>query len=264
MKKLLPFLFLATCLFSVTSSFSQTCITPTGGTINGSGTGCTDRVANYTITGVSNATNYTWVITGAQDFNKVSETEYSVVFGSSNVTIQVTPINQTNGPCTGAVISKTIIVSPSPAKPVIAQVSTSLNSSVTGSSYQWYLSSAPISGATAQTYTPTQNGLYVVEVKNSSGCSSFSDPFNYLSTSVREDARFKTFSFYPNPVTSSLYTDFSEQYNLEFYDSSGRKVLDHTNLNGKQETDLSLLNRGMYLMRVKSGDKTAVRKLILK
>jgi hypothetical protein len=263
MKKLLPFLVFIFSLLPF-RTFSQACVTPTGGVLNGPASGCTDRVANYSVTGVSNATNYNWVITGALSFNRISDTEYSLVFGTSNVTIEVTPINQTNGPCSGTVITRTITVSSPLTKPVISQQALALQSSIIGDSYQWYLSNAPIAGATARTYTPTQNGLYVVEVKNAAGCSSFSDAFNYLSTAIKEDPRFKTFSFYPNPITTSLYTDFTERYTLEFYDVNGRKVFENINLNGKHETDLSFLNRGMYLMRIQSEDKIAVRKLILK
>ncbi|TKC00371.1 T9SS type A sorting domain-containing protein [Pedobacter cryophilus] len=263
MKKLLPFLFVLTFLLPI-YSIAQTCVIPAGGVINGGATGCTDRVATYTISGVSNATTYNWVITGAQDFTRVSDTEYSIVFASANVTIQVTPINQTNGPCAGPVVSKTVAVSASPAKPVISQTATTLTST-TSTSYQWYVSNTLIIGAISQTYNPTQSGVYRVEAKNTAtGCSTFSDPINYFTTAIREDARFKTFSFYPNPVVTSLHTNFSERYNLEFYDTSGRKVFENNNLNGEQETDLTSLNRGMYLMRIISGDKRATRKLILK
>ena len=263
MKKLLPFLFVLTFLLPV-YSIAQTCVIPTGGVINGGNSGCTDRVATYTISGVSNATTYNWVITGAQDFTKVSNTEYSIVFSSANVTIQVTPINQTNGPCAGNVVSKTVVVSASPAKPVISQTSTTLTAT-TGASYQWYVSNTLIVGASSQTFNPTQSGLYRVESKNTvTGCSTFSDPFNYFTTGIREDARFKTFSFYPNPVTTSVHTNFFERYNLEFYDTSGKKVFENINLNGEQETDLTSLNRGIYLMRIISGDKRATRKLLLR
>lgn len=263
MKKLLLFLFVLT--FSIPIySLAQTCIIPAGGIINGGASGCTDRVATYTISGVTNATTYNWVITGAQDFTRVSDTEYSIVFASANVTIQVTPINQTNGPCSGPVITKTVNVASSPGKPSISQTSTTLTST-SAASYQWYVSNTLIVGAISQTYNPTQSGLYRVEAKNTTtGCSTFSDPFNYFTTGIREDARFKTFNFYPNPVVTSLHTNFSERYNLEFYDTSGRKVFENINLNGEQETDLTSLNRGIYLMRIISGDKRATRKLILK
>jgi hypothetical protein len=185
------------------------------------------------------------------------------VFGSTNVSIQITPINDTNGPCSGAVVSKPVTVSASLSKPVISQIGSVLNTT-TATSYQWYAGSSAISGAIAQSYTPAVNGLYTVEVKNAAGCSTFSDQFNFIKSGVKEDVRFKTFSFYPNPVEGVIHTNFLERYDLEFFDASGRKVLQNQNLSGDQETDLSNLNKGIYIMRINSGNKNATRKIIIR
>ena len=47
-------------------------------------------------------------------------------------------------------------------------------------------------------------------------------------------------------------------------DLLGREVLQKDNLRGKQELDLTALKRGVYLMKINSNGKTAVRKLFLK
>ena len=41
-------------------------------------------------------------------------------------------------------------------------------------------------------------------------------------------------------------------------------MLQNLNLNGEQKTDLSSLNQGIYIMRISSGDKKAIRKLLVK
>lgn len=260
MKKSLPFLFLF--IFLSVFTIAQTCVPPTGGTINSPNTGCSDRVAKVTVTGVSNATSYNWDIQGASS-TRVTDTEYNIVFGSANVVITVTPVNSVNGPCSGTPLTKTIIVSASPAKPTITQSGTTLNSS-TATAYQWYLGSTPISGATASSYTPTQNGTYYVESRNNNGCGTFSDAFTFFTTAIREDAKFKAFSFYPNPVETTLNTVFTERYDLEFFDASGRKILESKNLNGETQTDMTPYNKGIYIMRITSGGKIATRKIILK
>ena len=259
MKKSLHFLFLF--IFLNTFIFAQ-CTPPTGGTLNAPSTGCSDRVATIRVSGVSNATSYTWSIVGANS-TKVTDTEYNIVYGSGNVTITVTPANGTNGSCIGTPLTKTITVSAAPSKPTVTQTGTTLNSS-TSTSYQWYLGNNMISGATASTYSPTQNGTYYVESRNANGCSTFSDAFTYFTTAIREDAKFKSFSFYPNPVQTTLNTVFTEKYDLEFFDTLGRKVLESKNLIGETQTDMSALNKGIYIMKVTSGGKIATRKMIIK
>lgn len=259
MKKFLPFLFLF--IFLNTFIFAQ-CTPPTGGSITAPATGCSDRVATISVSGVSNATSYTWSIVGANS-TRVTDTEYNIVFGSSNVTITVTPANGTNGSCTGTPLTRTINVTAAPSKPTISQTGTVLTAS-TSTNYQWYLGSNMIAGATTATYSPTQSGTYYVESKNSNGCGTFSDAFTYFTTAIKEDAKFKAFNFYPNPVESTLFTVFTEKYDLEFFDTTGKKVLENKNLNSENQTDLSAFNKGIYIMKISSGGKIATRKIILK
>lgn len=258
MKKLLPLIILIIFGFNIKA---QTCITPTGGTITGSLTGCVDRVETYTISGVSNATTYNWSVSGGIA-SRITDTQYSIVFtNAGNVTITVTPINQTNGPCSGTPIISTVVVSSTPSKPIISQTGTTLTSS-SATSYQWYFGSNPIANATNQTFTPTQNGQYRVEVKNGANCNIFSDPFNYTVTAIKEDQKFDNFSFYPNPVVNVIHVNFAKKYNVAFYNLNGQKVLEKINLQGDEEIDLTDLKIGIYIMRVNSEGKYASRKII--
>ena len=259
MKKFLPFLFLF--IFVNGFIFAQ-CIPPTGGSITAPITGCSDRVATVSVSGVSNATSYIWSIVGAS-FTKITDTEYNIVYGSGDVTITVTPTNGTNGSCIGTPLTSTINVSASPTKPTITQTGTTLTASAS-TSYQWYLGSSVIAGAIAATYSPSQNGTYYIESKNANSCSTFSDAFTYFTTAIKEDAKFKSFSFYPNPVETTLNTVFTEKYELEFFDTSGRKILESKNLIGETQIDVTAFNKGIYLMKVTSGGKIATRKIIIK
>jgi hypothetical protein len=261
MKKILPLFSLILLISFFTTA--QTCINPTGGTINGDVNGCVDRVGTYTVTGVSNATTYNWVIIGAVA-SKVNDTQYSIVFSNpGTVTITVTPINQTNGPCSGTPITKTITVSNTPNRPIITQTGATLSTSAGAASYQWYVGSTLITSATSQTYAPTQNGQYRVEIKNGAICNIFSDPFNYTVTAIKEDQKFDNFSFYPNPVMTTIHVNFVKKFDIEFYNLNGQKVLQKANLQGEQEIDMSNLNKGIYIMRIKSEGKYAARKIIL-
>lgn len=256
MKKLLSIL-----LFfglAVNTVFAQ-CTPPE---IKGSTSGCTDRVATYTVVPTADATDFEWKITGTNSITKNSATEYTLVFENNNITIEVTALN---GICAGTKNTLTVNVSTTPNKPSIAQTGNELNAGVAATGgYQWYSGSTKIDGATSMTYTPTVNGSYLVEAKNTGGCSSFSAPFNFFKTAIKEDAIFAGFTFYPNPIVDKLYVDFNSKYEVDLMNLTGQQVLQQTDLQGKQELDLSALKRGVYLMKITSNGKTAVRKLLLK
>lgn len=271
MKKLLPLLFIIA--LSLNQLFGQ-CTPPANVSISGPGvtpvvgspllyaaSGCTDRVAVFTISTSPGATDYEWKITGTRSYTRVSATQYSIVYENNTVKIDVTPKNAN---CSGNTTNLTISVSATPSKPSISQTGNELNAGVTAAEYQWYNNSTKVEGANARIYTPTQNGIYLVEAKNGNGCSAYSSNFSFVKTAIREDAIFQNFTFYPNPITTQLFVDFNKRFELSFFNLSGQETLQKTDLQGKQEIDLSSLKRGIYMMRITSDGKTAVRKLLLK
>ncbi len=269
MKKLLPLLFVS--ILSISKLFAQ-CTPPANITIAGpavtlvsgvnyTAIGCTDRVAVFTVSEVAGATDYEWQITGTSSQTRVSPTKYSIVYEGNNVNIQVTPKNAT---CSGNTTTLDVTVYQTPNKPNIIQTGSTLDATTTATNYKWYLGSTVVPGATSKTFIPESNGSYIVEAYNATGCSVYSNSVNYFKTAIQEDAIFSNFSFYPNPVTTQLFVNFNKNYDLSFSSLSGQETLQKSNLQGKQEIDLSSLNRGIYLMKVTSDGKTAVRKLLLK
>jgi hypothetical protein len=66
-----------------------------------------------------------------------------------------------------------------PAVPTITQTCTSLTLPA-ATTYQWYMNGDLIPGATAQTYTPTQNGAFVGRITDANGCVfRYSPTFDY-------------------------------------------------------------------------------------
>ncbi|WP_432672910.1 T9SS type A sorting domain-containing protein [Flavobacterium sp. SM2513] len=74
-------------------------------------------------------------------------------------------------------------------------------------------------------------------------------------------------NFYPNPVTNGkIYISSKNVSSKEvtIYDVLGKKVLQTTlNVNNK-EVNIGTLNSGVYIIKIKEGDATATRKLIVK
>ncbi len=80
-----------------------------------------------------------------------------------------------------------------------------------------------------------------------------------------EDVKIEGIRFYPNPVPagSMLYitSDLELTKTVTIYTVLGKKVFFKV-LIGK-ELDIRHLNRGVYVVKVKEGEKTATKKLII-
>ncbi|MES2545539.1 MAG: T9SS type A sorting domain-containing protein [Bacteroidota bacterium] len=83
--------------------------------------------------------------------------------------------------------------------------------------------------------------------------------------SVNQDTQIEGLSFYPNPVSNGkvyITSKLSLDKEIIIFDVLGKKVI-QTYLNSK-ELNVSSLSPGVYIIRIKEGDATATRKLIIK
>lgn len=73
-------------------------------------------------------------------------------------------------------------------------------------------------------------------------------------------------NIYPNPATSDriyITSKSSQSKEVEIYDVLGKKILQSTLTTGK-ELNITSLTPGVYIIKIKEGDATATRKLIVK
>lgn len=129
--------------------------------------------------------------------------------------------------------------------------------STTGVTYQWYADGNLIPGATTQTYTPTQNGIYVVRVTDSNGCVyAYSAGMPYsLVTGIKETQIADNLKVYPNPSTGIVNIDDwyikSMGYSVSVIDGTGKVVFTSVNNN---TLDLSSLGNGVYFVAIQTAD----------
>ncbi|GAB4133871.1 MAG: hypothetical protein Fur0041_06470 [Bacteroidia bacterium] len=142
---------------------------------------------------------------------------------------------------------------PTPSVPVISQ-NVSVLSSTPASGYQWYFNGNPITGATSQTYTPTQNGQYFVVITDANGCSAFSAVYNMTDVGMNEMIAGEL-SVYPNPSNGMFSVNIDQQGMsaiLEVVDITGRTVYAQQLIaasTGKYDLQLNG-ERGMYMVRI--------------
>lgn len=151
--------------------------------------------------------------------------------------------------------------------PVITQNGNMLQSTP-ATTYQWFLNGQPIGGATSQTYTPTQNGNYSVEVTYSNNCPYASNVISWTMTSGMfisgADLQFR---FYPNPVQETVTFEINGlgygYATVSVYDLSGRVVLsDLFSVSGIKNYDCSALAPGTYLLKLETAHGVVFRKLL--
>ena len=134
-----------------------------------------------------------------------------------------------------------------PAIPAITDNSGTL-SSTNAASYQWYLNGQQIPGATAQNYTPSQSGIYLVRVTDANGCVyQYSAGYNFsLTTGISENDK-TTFEVYPNPSTGIININETKKSGKHFevmvYDVTGKLLVKNRTI---YQLNLSEFGKGLY------------------
>lgn len=144
-----------------------------------------------------------------------------------------------------------------PAAPVITFSNGVLGTTLTYTTYQWYLNNAPIAGATSATYIPTQNGSYTLQVTNGGECYNFSSPKIITNVSVTTaTGNSGMISIYPNPAVDEVKIDAPFAVNITIADVTGRVVISRLQTN---TVSLAGLAGGVYLFRIMNKDGQVVK-----
>ncbi|MBA3680800.1 MAG: aryl-sulfate sulfotransferase [Bacteroidetes bacterium] len=152
-----------------------------------------------------------------------------------------------------------------PSQPVISYTNPDLISTP-GTTYQWYFNGDLIVGATSQTYTPSQYGIYVVRTTDANGCVNvYSKGFDYtMVTSVKtQNNTLNSLMIFPNPTTGNIELDFNgyteTDFTVSIFDNTGKLVLKSKN---EVKIDMSDLNTGLYILNIAVPNKASVNKKI--
>ena len=218
-------------------------------TLTGGNSFCAGDSAKLT----SNAANGNqWYKNGTLISGATGTIYYSKEAG--NYTVKSTVNN-----CTSAASAAiTLSVNPQPAKPTITVNGFILTSS-TGSSYQWYLNNAPISGSTAATHTVLIAGNYKVEITDANGCKNISDNVNAITTGLNEVALAGySIALFPNPAPRDINIvvtpngSVRKEFKVAVTDLSGKLLLEQKLRDGNNKIDISKLAAGAYMLSIKN------------
>ena len=144
-------------------------------------------------------------------------------------------------------------------------MSGTITANQSGATYQWFdcATMQNIPGATQQSYSPDQTGLYAVEITmgscvEESGCE-FVDPNGLTDLSAAGIV------LYPNPATDYFTLDIPniDGMQLTLYDVAGRKVMEQNVQNHHEQVDVHALANGSYKVVLSNGHATYFAKMII-
>jgi uncharacterized delta-60 repeat protein len=193
------------------------------------------------------------------------------ISGATGATYSVT----TSGSYTesnGCAISAPVIVTVNntPSKPPLTYDGAPYHFTTTSgyAAYQWYFNNVLIAGASANTYAPTQTGLYKVQVTGNNGCMNISDVYNLVVLSTADitlgDVKLR---FYPNPANTKLFVDIPQsngkKITAQVYDLNGRLLQKQSLTQRLNEISVVKLPAGLYQLVIYIGKEKAVRKVMV-
>ncbi len=155
-----------------------------------------------------------------------------------------------------------VTVNPLPIATVVNNGNATITSNV-GVSYQWIdcASNLSISGATAQTFAPTSNGVYAVIVTNANNCSDTSACV-YIGNVEIKGLTNQMISVYPNPTHDNIVVEFSmNKATIEIIDALGA-VLEIKDVQSGDIVSLSTYNRGVYFIKVVSENGSTLHRIV--
>lgn len=150
------------------------------------------------------------------------------------------------------------------AQPVIIDNGSTLSSSVSGTSYQWFLDGNAVSNSNSATIPLQGPGNYTVEVVDANGCEATSAPYEVIAVSIRELASDR-FAVWPNPASDVVNIALPASMGvvmLEMMAADGRVVLRTTASGNNHTLDISALAAGTYVLRVQSDDAVEVTRVV--
>jgi lysyl endopeptidase len=252
---------------NITSSVPTAAVS-IGGTPNPS---CAGQNVTFTATPTFGGTtpSYQWKVNGNNVGTNSATYTTSTLSNGDVVTCVMTsnyPGVQGN-PATSQSVTAT--VNPIPATPTVTQNGFTLtSSSPTGN--QWYLNGNPITGATGQNYTATQNGNYTVVVTQNACSSAASTPVTVSGMGIEGQTAIGALRVFPNPanekINISLVMNDNANLTIRLINTLG-KVVYIIEENNIQKTDRIIettnLSAGIYFLELSTENGRVLEKIIL-
>lgn len=186
-----------------------------------------------------------------------------VTYTSSNTTATDTLVSATG--CDSIV---TLNLTIDTVNTSVTQMGSQLSSDETAAAYQWVAcpSMTAISGDTSQVFNPSTNGDYAVIVTKN-GCTDTSACITVSAVGVIENDFGPGLSLFPNPTKEFVTVDLGATYNdisVQLTDINGKLIRREAYPSNQRLTLQITEDAGVYFLRIRSGQKIAVLRILKK
>lgn len=228
---------------------------------------CEKFCVNYEDQSTNNPISWQWSFPGGSPSSSTDQNPASICYSIPGV-YDVTLITTNANGIDTLTHSNYITVYSTPPLPTIMQNGYVLTSSP-AYAYQWQYNSYDIPGATNQSYTVIQSGLYTVLVMDTSGCASSSSMEVLISGIIEPND--ESILITPSLSNGSFSIEWlngltTNKLLVEVTNSLGQKVFaseEHiSSSTGKKEINLGNVAHGMYFVSVTAGEKRMVLKVM--
>ncbi len=222
----------------------------------------------YSVSTIPYADTYNWVLSPSNAGTLIVNSNFVTIDWDENyIGVAKLKVNGSNSCGTGANSSELAITLEAGPSTPIATYSGGILTSSSNTNNQWVKNNYPISGATQQTYSPTVNGSYAVEVSNSIGCSSRSSAIDILDVGINSVINNNSVEVFPNPANDFLMITHSgnDDMILKFRNVLGEDII-ITEFNNSIKLDLSTISSGVYFVEMylkNESDNKLVKKVII-
>lgn len=223
---------------------------------------CRNQNEDVIIRASSGFTSYLWSTGGnARELVVNQPGKYSVIGTTKDGCVASAEIN--------------VIERERPEKPAVLYYQGTVWSSKDAAKYKWYKDGKPLPKSNAKSMdigrTDSVSRKYVVEIWDEYGCQAISDTLEVVS-SVNELMAGEFINVTPNPFDESFKLDVklstSTNVSIQIYDLNGKLVYETQDLSANssisQTIDFSNLSSGVYMVYIKSNDKSWVKQIVKK
>lgn len=164
-----------------------------------------------------------------------------------------------------SIITTNLTVENFDPSPFIAQAADTLLSNYANGN-QWYLNDEIMDNETSQTLVIPQSGEYYTIITSQNGC--ISEPSNVINAThtLVNELENNLFKVYPNPASNTITVELqnnSSPFKIKLFNLTWQKVLEKHSERTNTEVDVSLVPKGVYILKVLHNEYSKTEKIII-